>query len=331
MQLTIQKPHLSILLIVTKLLADKALEEGVYEYIPIEPLEPKGAWGPGKHSTPKSGEESVATAWAKQLKSLESQELQQIMFAIQLEMKSRQDASMGTAHQVSSNLQTLLKEGSLKINIPKLSAFSGERAKGEVSFEQWIYELQTLRKTYIDSVLREGIQCSLRGAAADTVCNMGPNVPLDMIIKRFTIVYGYVKSFDLLMRDFDQADQGEGETIPSFATQIEGLLSQIRDRFPDQLPHQEEQRLLKDHLFHGRRKSIRKSVKYFFTDASFDYMHFLEEYRKAEEEGKVGQSKAATKAMVVAATVPPPRRMSWPSSSSINNIRQIPRWSRSRA
>ena len=134
---------------------------------------------------------------------------------------------------------------------------------------------------------------------------MGPKVPLDMTIKTFTIVYGNVKSFGLLMRDFYLANQGEEESIPSFATQIEGLLSQIRDRFPDQLPHQEDQRLLKDHLFHGSRKSIRDGVKYCFADASLDYMHFLEECRKAEEEGIVGQAKAVTKANVATATVPP--------------------------
>ena len=107
---------------------------------------------------------------------------------------------------MSSILHTLLKDGALRTNIPKLSAFSGERTKGEVSFEQWSYELQTLRKTYSDSALREGIQHSLKGAAADTVRNMGPDVPLDTIIKKFTIVYGNVKSFDLLMRDFYHAD-----------------------------------------------------------------------------------------------------------------------------
>ena len=203
MQLIIKKPHLSIFPIVTKLLADKALEEEEeYEYIPIEPLEPKGTGGPGKHSAPKRGEEPVATVLAKQLKSLESQELQQILSAIQFEMKSRQVASLGPVQDVSSILQTLLKERALRTNIPKLSAFSGERAKGEVSFEQWSYELQTLRKSYSDSVLREGIQYSVRGAAADTVHNMGSNVPLDMIIKKFTIVYNNVKSFYLLMKDF---------------------------------------------------------------------------------------------------------------------------------
>ena len=136
---------------------------------------------------------------------------------------------------------------------------------------------------------------------------MEPNVPLDMILKKFTIIYGNVNSFDLLMRDFYRADQGEEETILSFATRIEGLLSQIRERFPNQLPHQEEQRLLKDHLFHGSRKSICDSVKYCFADASVNYMYFLEECRKSEDERKAGQAKAAArvKARAAAGTLPP--------------------------
>ena len=87
-------------------------------------------------------------------------------------------------------------------------------AKGGVLFKQWSYELQTLRKSYSDLPLREGIQCSLLGAAADAVHNIRPNVPLDMILKKFTIIYGNVKSSDLFMRDFYRADQGEDETIP---------------------------------------------------------------------------------------------------------------------
>ena len=98
------------------------------------------------------------------------------MSALQQGMKSRQDASLGSAHDVSSILKTLMKEGALRTNIPKLSAFSGERTKGEVSFEQWSYELQILRRSYSDSALREGIQHSLRGAATNIVHNMGPNV-----------------------------------------------------------------------------------------------------------------------------------------------------------
>ena len=84
-----------------------------------------------------------------------------------------------TPQDVSSILHSLIKEGALRTNIPKLSIFSGERVKGEASFEQWSYELQSLRKTYSESALRKGIQRSLRGAAADTVHNMGPEATLD--------------------------------------------------------------------------------------------------------------------------------------------------------
>ena len=121
--------------------------------------------------------------------------------------------------------------------------FSGERLKGEVSFEQWSYELQSLRKKYSESALREGIQRSLKEAAA--VCNIGPDASLDTIIKKFSIVYGNVKSYDILMGDFYCADQGEDETVTSFVSHMEGLLSYVRDKFPNQIPLAKEQQLLK--------------------------------------------------------------------------------------
>ena len=275
MQLGLHKPKSGMLTVVSKLLQGKDLEEGEeYEYIPIHPLDPEV---PEDHSTPKKKGGPAAPALAHELKHMPTQELQQLLSSLQQEMRTRQDASMGSAHDVSSVLQTLLNKGALRTNVPKLSAFNGEAAKGEVSFDQWSYELQTLWTSYGDLALREGIQCSLRGAATDVVCNMGPNVPLDFIIKKFTIIYGNVKSFDLLMKDFYRVDQGDDKAIPSYATRIEGLLSQIRDKFPDKLPLQEEQRFLKDHLFHRSRKSIRDSLKYCFTDTSIDYMQFLEE------------------------------------------------------
>ena len=87
-------------------------------------------------------------------------------------------------------------------------------------------------------------------------------------------------------------------------------MSQIWDRFPEKVTHPEEQRLLKDCLFNGCKKSIQESVKYCFADPHIDYMHFLEECRKAEDEDKVGQQAKTgpTKAKVVAAKIPPTRK-----------------------
>ena len=95
------------------------------------------------------------------------------------------------------------------------------------------------------------------------------------------------------MGDFHRADQGEDETVISFATRIEALLSHVWDKFPYQIPLTKEQELLKDRLFHGCQKSIWDSVKYHHADPSVDYMTFLEECRKAEDE--IGQAKLKLK------------------------------------
>ena len=93
------------------------------------------------------------------------------------------------------------------------------------------------------------------------------------------------------MGDFYGASQGEEESVTSFATHIEGLLSNVRDKYPQQIPQAKEQQLLKDRLFYGCQKGIRDSVKYRHADATVDYMIFLEECRKAEDEDGVGKSK----------------------------------------
>ena len=80
---------------------------------------------------------------------------------------------------------------------------------------------------------------------------MGPDASLDTIIKKCSIIYAIVKSYDILMGDFYCTHQGEDETVTSFATCIEGFLSYVRDKFPNQIPLVKEQELLKDRLFHG--------------------------------------------------------------------------------
>ena len=106
------------------------------------------------------------------------------------------------------------------------------------------------------------------------------------------------------MRDFYRTHQGEEESVTSYAVQVEGLLSQIRDKFPDQIPLENEQELLKDRLSNGSHKSIWDSVKYHHADAKVDYMTFLAESRKEEDKDRIGQSKIKGKLKAAAATIP---------------------------
>ena len=114
MQLGLYKPKSAMLTLVNKLLQDEDLEEGEdYEYIPIPPLDA------GDHSTPKKkGGPATFKAGTHVIKHMPTQELQQLLSSLQQEMRTRQDASMGSANDVSSVLQTLLKEGALRTNVP---------------------------------------------------------------------------------------------------------------------------------------------------------------------------------------------------------------------
>ena len=109
---------------------------------------------------------------------------------------------------------------------------------------------------------------------------------------------------DILMGDLYRADQGVEETVTSLSTSIEGLLFQVRDKFSNQISLPREEELLKDRLFHGCQSSIRDSIKYCHAYISVDYMTFLEECRKAEDEERAGKSKIKGKLKVAAVTIP---------------------------
>ena len=88
---------------------------------------------------PKKGDDPVIPELVKHFKSLQTTELKQIMAALNRDMDARhvpQDSpskpdGLGSHPQdVSSILHSLIKEGVLRTNIPKLSIFRQERVKG---------------------------------------------------------------------------------------------------------------------------------------------------------------------------------------------------------
>ena len=130
MALTIRQPPSSILNIVRKLVENKPLEEGEkYELLPIEPEGRRGAEGPQPHSTPKEKAEPVASVLTEQMKHLGTQELQKVLSIVQTELKNRQDASFSPVQEVSSILQTLLKDGALRTNTPSYQPSVGKGLK----------------------------------------------------------------------------------------------------------------------------------------------------------------------------------------------------------
>ena len=98
----------------------------------------------------------------------------------------------------------------LQIGTPKISTFSGDMAPGktEVSYEQWSHEVQCVKDHYPESVVRESIMQSLKGAAADMAHYMGPTAGVSDILEKLSVIFGTVASFDVLMQNFYKILQG---------------------------------------------------------------------------------------------------------------------------
>ena len=82
----------------------------------------------------------------------------------------------------------------LHIGTPKISTFSGDMAPGKtkVSYEQWSHEVQCIKDHYPESVVRESIMRSLKGAAADMACYMGPTASVSEILEKLLVIFGMV-------------------------------------------------------------------------------------------------------------------------------------------
>ena len=128
-------------------------------------------------------------------------------------------------------LITSLTSG-LHIGTPKISTFSGNMAPGktEVSYEQWSHEVQCIKDYYPESVVRESIMRSLKGAVADMAHYMGPTASVSKILEKLSVIFGTVTSFNMLMQNFYKIMQGGNENVPSFMIRLEGTLNQIRIR-----------------------------------------------------------------------------------------------------
>ena len=185
----------------------------------------------------------------------------------------------------------------LQIGSPKISTFSCNMApsKTEVSYKQWSHEVWCIKDCYLESVVRESIMQSLRGAAADMACYMGPTAGVSEILEKLSVIFGTVASFDILKQNFYKISQGN-EKVPSFVTRLDGTLNQIRIKCPDRIANHEVSSHLKDRLFHGVKKHVRGSMRYLYSNPQTTYSELVVTARRAEsktEETKVKVRSAA--------------------------------------
>ena len=144
----------------------------------------------------------------------------------------------------------------MHISTPKISTFSGNVAPGktEVSYEQWSHEVQCIKDHYPESVVRESIMRSLKGAAADMAHYMGPTASVSKILEKLSVIFGTVASFDMLMQNFYKISQGVAKSA-FIHNQVGGQFNQIRIKCPRRIADHEVPWHLKERLFHRGQKA----------------------------------------------------------------------------
>ena len=185
-----------------------------------------------------------------------------------------------------SLIETLANHGLLRTQIPKISQFSGDDLKGDVSFEQWEYEVEILKATHTSSAIREAITKSLKGSAAEALRALGPVATLEQILTSFKGKYGIAASYDTLMSSLYTFTQQSEEKVPQFATKIETKLSSIKWKFPGRITSDMETKILRDRLFFGIKKDIRDSIRYRYSDGRVTYAELLKYARESEDENQ---------------------------------------------
>ena len=148
---------------------------------------------------------------------------------------------------------------------PDLPVFSGEMPtpKGEVEYDNYIFQLQMLRSSYTDDVIRNAIVATVRMQAKMAIRAIGYGSSLDAMIRQLQDRFGLGETVDILGQEFHQLMQQPKEKVGEFGGKLEYKFRLLQEKCPGR--YVDEQ--LRDRLFHGMSDKLRDSVRIFILTA----------------------------------------------------------------
>jgi len=221
--------------------------------------------------------------------------------------------------RISSSMVTptyadVVRASSKMTKTPDIPLFSGElpTPKGEVEFDNWIFQLKSLRKTYTDDAIRNGVVSHVRGIAKTVVRAIGYESDLPEMLRRLEDRLGFRQTDDCLLLEFHQMMQGPHEKIQDYGSKLECKFKFLQERFPGRYADVQ----LKDRFFSGMNDKLRDSMRYLYDNNKCSFGQMLKSAMRAEGESA---SRAATRAK--AAVVENAGTSNEGSNSEITSIR----------
>lgn len=92
----------------------------------------------------------------------------------------------------------------LTTQYPRVSLFYGDNVKGEVPYQQWVYEIKCLllEMTYKPEIILQAVRRSVRGEADNLVRRLGTGATIVQILEKFESVYGETDTKEHLLAKF---------------------------------------------------------------------------------------------------------------------------------
>ena len=180
-----------------------------------------------------------------------------------------------------------------------IGKFSGTESTptDELNFDQWCIDVRSYQVSYPDNILLPTIQKSIVGRAKSVIRHLGPSYTVEEVITVLTQEYEGVASSDVIFKDFYQLRQERNEKVQIFSIRLRDMLTKLSIRFPDRVPKEDHDKILKDRFFYGIKSELRNSIRHLYNNESLTFSQLLVKARRNEEEETT--SRVVSKNMMV--------------------------------
>ena len=177
---------------------------------------------------------------------------------------------------------------------PQIGTFSGTLPvpKGEVSFQQWKYQVQVALTAHSDKSVRGVMLSSITGPASTALSYVGMGASIDEILQSFQRRYLQQKTPDQWWSDFFSVKQGPKESVISLVTQLETVFTHLEEADPTVTRD-----ILKERFYQSMNQRMRDSLRFAYEREGSTYESLIDKAKMVEAE------RADAKATVASATV----------------------------
>ena len=144
-----------------------------------------------------------------------------------------------------------------------------------MNFNQCCINVKSYQASYPNNILLPAIRKSIIGKAKSVIRHLGPSYTVDEVLAILTQEYEGVTSSDVIFKDFYQLKQERNERVQIFSIWLRDMLTKLSIRFPDRVPKEDHDKILKDQFFYGIKSELQNSIRHLYDNESIPFHSFL--------------------------------------------------------